>query len=207
MFLFVKQNYLHNLKCVNQWWVEWMDEWRLPTHTCFKSNYDNDTQNNIAANTNPQSSLSNNILDCFTAGCVTGYDRLPHIFQPNVFLLLTEGLWQMSTFCGRNLCPTETQRLPNQTHFWSLTCPVFSLCVSLCHCSCNFHNSLYSDRIPSYRGLNIGVSPGAEAEFQSRHTFQTKHFYCPCALWLWPWPSSCHTTYQTSHLKEIYLFH
>lgn len=47
--------------------------------------------------------------------------------------------------------------------------PVVSLCVSPCHCQCQFHNSLYSEGIPSYWGLNPGVSPEAEAESHS-HT-------------------------------------
>ncbi|XP_044038990.1 uncharacterized protein LOC122869756 isoform X2 [Siniperca chuatsi] len=39
-----------------------------------------------------------------------------------------------------------------------------SLCVSPCHRSCQFHNSLYSDETPSCRGLSAVVSAGAEPE-------------------------------------------
>ncbi|XP_044038981.1 uncharacterized protein LOC122869756 isoform X1 [Siniperca chuatsi] len=29
-------------------------------------------------------------LSCFTAGCIAGYDKLPHVLQPEMFLLLTK---------------------------------------------------------------------------------------------------------------------
>ena len=47
---------------------------------------------------------------------------------------------------------------------------VFSHWVPPCHSSWQFHNSLYSGGIPSYRGLNTGMLPGAEFQSRHRHT-------------------------------------
>ncbi len=99
----------------------------------------------ITVNTNYQSDLNNNLLDlmwlsCFNAGCFAGYNKLPCELQPEMFLLLTEGLIcdecqavQKQPVSYRN--PTAAKTHISHVIFNSFSPAVFSLCVSPCHCS------------------------------------------------------------------------